>query len=53
MARSSGSSKVLVSVYLVFIDRPNSPLKRCSNHFSDSFEEVFSEVLFSEVGGSL
>jgi hypothetical protein len=37
MARSSGLSKVLVLVHPVFIYRPNSPLKRCLNYFSDSF----------------
>ena len=44
MAGSSGSSKLLFLVDLVFTYRPNSPLKRCSNHFSDSFLTEFSEV---------
>jgi hypothetical protein len=44
MARSSGLSKVPVLVHPVFIYWPNSPLKRCLNYFSDSFECVFSEV---------
>jgi hypothetical protein len=38
MAGSSGSSKLLFLVDLVFTYRPNSPLKRCSNPFSDSFK---------------
>jgi hypothetical protein len=43
MARSSGSSKVPVLVHPVFIYRPNSPLKRRLNYFSDSFPKGGAE----------
>jgi hypothetical protein len=44
MARSLGMSKLLVLVNLMLVNRANSPPKRCSHPFSDSFVGEFSEV---------
>jgi hypothetical protein len=40
MARSLGMSKLLVLVNLMLVNRANSPPKRCSHPFSDSFVKL-------------
>jgi hypothetical protein len=43
MARSLGVSKLLVLVNLMLVNRANSPPKRCSHPFSDSFTRHLGE----------